>query len=102
MNAIDEIFVRGRHIGGGISCIISTQKYKQLNQNTRLLNATHISVFQSTQSIDLDAIASEHSGVKSKEEMLDLFRDQLQQRYSFITISTRDNLIKDKRFISIN
>lgn len=100
MNSIDEIFIRGRHLN--ISCIISTQKYKQLNQNTRLLNATHISVFQSTQSIDLEAIATEHSGVRSKDEMMEIFRDNLQQRYSFITISTRDNVIKDKRFITIN
>lgn len=101
LNAIDEVFIRGRHIAGGISIILSTQKYMSLNNNQRLLNATQITLFSGTQSTDLDGISKEHNSIRTREEMMEIFRNNLQKRFDFLTVYTKENIIKDKKFLSI-
>lgn len=101
LNAIDEVFIRGRHIAAGISIILSTQKYMSLNNNQRLLNATQITLFSGTQSTDLDAISKEHNSIRTKDEMMEIFRNNLQKRFDFLTVYTKENEIKDKKFLSI-
>lgn len=87
MNVIDEIFIRGRH--SHISCIISTQKYVALNQNIRKLNASAITVFSETNSSDIKQIAEDHADLMDQKELMELFKQNLKQKYSFITIDTK-------------
>ena len=103
LNMIDQIFIRGRHCN--ISCIISTQKYKSLNNNVRQLNISHLTVFNGTNKTDIEAIAEEHSNSLSKEEMINLMSDQLQNKYSFMTVSYQNdinNRFLDNKFNIIN
>lgn len=104
MNVLDECFIRGRHIGCGISLIIASQKYTALNQNMRMLNATAITVFSSTSAGDLEKIAEEWAGIYDKEQVMEVFKKYLQGRYDYITIdSKKDNTerFRDKGFLKI-
>ena len=104
MNVLDECFIRGRHIGAGISLIIASQKYTALNQNMRMLNATAISVFSSTGSGDLEKIAEEWSGIYDKEQVMGVFKKYLRGKFDYITIDNkRDNTerFRDKEFLPI-
>lgn len=103
MNVVDEIFVRGRHCQ--ISCIISTQKYTALNQNIRKLNASAITVFSETNRSDLLQVADDHAELMNPKEMMELFKQHLKEKYSFITIDTKrpyNERILDKEFHPIH
>jgi AAA+ ATPase superfamily predicted ATPase len=95
---IDELFIRGRH--ANISIIISTQVYKSINRNTRVLNCNALTIFEGTKHSDLEAIAEEHSTRYDKEKVLNLFKNNLIKKHDFITIDyTHDEvLFKDKNF----
>jgi GTPase SAR1 family protein len=104
-NVIDELFQRGRH--AGISVMISTQKYRSLNNNIRLLNVTNLTVFSSTNKVDIDAIADEHSGILDKKAMLAVMKNHLMGKYDFVTFDYNEspmNRLKDSNFkqISLN
>ena len=99
-NIIDTLACRGRH--ACCSYIISTQKYKLLNNNVRALNCTHLFVFAGTNSTDLEAIAEEHNAKYSKEQMIELFRKYLDTKYSFIVIDNVNHKILDKNFNEID
>lgn len=99
LNSIDEIMIRGRH--AHISCIVSTQKYTALNQNIRKLNASAITIFQQTNRQDLESVAKDHSDLMNPNELLELFRQHLKEKFSFITIDTKADYgerIRDKDF----
>jgi len=98
-NAIDRIFCNGRH--ANISCIISTQKYKLLNNNIRCLNCTHLFVFSGTNASDLESISQEHCVKYNKEQMMDIFRKYLDKKYSFVVIDNVNHKILDKDFNEI-
>jgi hypothetical protein len=85
LNAVDEIFIRGRH--ANISVIITTQKYKSLSNNMRVLNASNVVVFNGTNSNDMEAIANEHANTLSKDDALKLLKDNLNKPYSFVMIN---------------
>lgn len=96
-NLLDELFIRGRHLN--ISIILSCQKYRLLNQNIRVLNLTHLTMFSNTNSIDRKAIADEHSSKYKPEEILELMNKQLTSRYSYITIDYLNHDV-DERFLN--
>lgn len=98
-NIIDTLACRGRH--ACCSYIISTQKYKLLNNNVRALNCTHLFVFAGTNSTDLEAIAEEHNSKYNKEQMMELFRKNLDKKYSFIVIDNVNHKILDRNFNEI-
>lgn len=99
-NIVDSVFMRGRH--ANISVIISSQRYKWLNQNMRVNNANVLSVFYGTKQSELNAVAEEHSGVYETEQLLQLFREHLVKKYDFMTIDyTSENPYKDKNFKNI-
>jgi len=103
LNSIDEIMIRGRH--AHISCVVSTQKYTALNQNIRKLNASAITVFQETNRQDLESVAKDHADLMEPKELLELFKEHLTERFSFITIDTKAEYgerIKDKSFNAIS
>lgn len=102
-NVLDTIFVRGRH--ANVSCIVSTQKYKLLNQNMRQLNATHLTVYYGTERTDLDGVASEHAGTLDSDDLLRLLKRTLTRRYDSITIDKKadaNKRFKDKEFDTID
>jgi hypothetical protein len=99
LNAVSEIFTRGRH--AFVSAIISTQKYKSLSNVERSLNVSHLWVFEGTNATDLNAIAEEHSGTRTKEEMLEILKDNLKQKYDFVIINNRDHNIQNKNLETI-
>ena len=102
-NVVDELFQRGRH--AGISVMISTQKYKSLNNNIRLLNVTHLTAFSSTNKVDRDAIAEEHGGLLDKKKMLEVMNHFLAGRYDFLTWDYNEapaDRLKNSRFQIIN
>ena len=103
LNAVDEIFIRGRH--ANISVIISTQKYKALSNNMRVLNVSNVVIFNGTNSNDLDAIASEHANTLSKDEVERLIKDHIDKPYSFVMINykhTPEKRFQDSNFKVIN
>lgn len=97
---IDEIFMRGRH--ANVSIIISSQRYKWLNQNMRVNNLNVLTLFYGTKSSELHAVAEEHSGMYEPDQLKKMFHQFLKQKYDFITIDyTADNPFKDKNFHNI-
>lgn len=98
MNILDEAFVRGRHIAAGLSLILSTQKYRQLNQNMRISNSSHLFIYHGISKLDLDAIANEASGVLDDEQFRDLFRDNVKKKFQFLVIQLRES--PDKMFLN--
>lgn len=100
LNSLDTIFVRGRHFG--VSCLISTQKYRSLSSNVRQLNCSHVVVFEGTNMTDLQAIAEEHSGSRTKDEMLKILQDNLKEKFDFIIINNREHIIQNKQFEKIS
>ena len=99
LNALDELATRGRH--ANCSYIISSQKYKSLNNNIRCLNATNLIVFSGTASSDLEAIAEEHNSMFTKDQMMDIFRKYLDKKYSFVIIDNFRRKILDSDFEEI-
>ena len=100
MNSIDLIWTRGRH--ANISAIISSQKYKALNSNIRCLNATHLIIFSGTSAPDLESIAEEYSSKYTKDQIMEVFRLKLNQKYEFIVFDNKEGKILDKNFEEIN
>ncbi len=84
-NIIDQIFIRGRH--ANISCIISTQKYRMLNKNTRSDNASHISIFSSTSKAEINAVVEENSGMYTEDQFKDAIKANLKSKYDFVTVN---------------
>lgn len=89
-NVIDEIWMRGRHLG--ISCIVSTQKYKILNQNVRQLNLSHLIVFQGVNKTDYEHVLQEHAGQLEEHQFRKIMDSQLQKKYDFIIINYQKEL----------
>jgi len=82
---LDDIFTRGRHIGHGISVVISTQKYTFLNNNLRTLNASHITIMSGT--AELDTVAKEHAFAGfEKRELVERIQRHIRPKYSFVTL----------------
>ena len=99
-NVLDELFIRGRHLN--ISIVLCCQKYRLLNQNIRVLNLTHLTMFSNTNSIDRKAIADEHStGILTPDDVLDIMNKNLQSRYSFITFDYL-NHEPNERILDVN
>lgn len=104
MNAIDTLFIRGRHFRA--STIISTQKYTALKQNIRILNATHITLFNGIPKSNLRVIASEVAGAYEDDDILRVYNEFTREKYSYITINLKETkekyiLNKSFEFISI-
>ena len=99
MNAIDTLFIRGRHFRA--STIISTQKYTALKQNLRTLNATHITLFNGIPKGNLKIIAGEVAGAYEDEDILRIYNEYTREKYSYITINlkgTKEEYIQDRYF----
>jgi hypothetical protein len=99
MNAIDSLFIRGRHFGA--STIISTQKYTALKQNLRTLNATNITLFNGIPKSNLKVISSEVAGAYEDEYISQIYNDYTREKFSYITINlkqSKDKYIQDTRF----
>jgi hypothetical protein len=96
---IDKIFIQGRH--SGISIIISTQKYRYLNQNMRCLNCSDLVIFSGTASEDLSQISQEHSGHLDKKQLLTFLKQYLNEKYKFVLLDNRADMkdrFKDNKF----
>lgn len=92
LNILDELFVRGRHITStGLSIVISTQKYRSLNQNMRTLNSSHIVVYFGLSPLELDAVAKENSGKLSPDGFKKMFQDHVKKRFGFLVINLRNS-----------
>jgi hypothetical protein len=99
VSPIDTLMVRGRHIAKGISTIISTQKYTLLKQNIRMINATHLFLFNGLPSHQMKLISSEVSGAYDEKEFINIYNKYAGKKYTFILI----NLKEDKsRYIQDN
>lgn len=101
MNVLDEIFVRGRHIGKGISVIITTQKLRAVKQNLRFTNSTHLIVFHGLSPFDLDIVVKENSGYLSAEAFKELYNYNVDKKYRFIIIHQKGSAgryIQNDRF----
>jgi len=98
MNILDEAFVRGRHIGAGLSLILSTQKYRQLSQNMRISNSSHLFIYHGISKLDLNAIANEASGILDDEEFKTLFKDNVKKKFQFLVIQLRES--PEKMFLN--
>jgi|SRR6056297_1481708 len=98
MNVLDEAFIRGRHIGRGLSLLISTQKYRQLNQNMRTTNTSHLVIYHGISKLDLQAISQESSGILSPEQFNRMFNDVVNKKYKFLIIFLRNE--PDKMFMN--
>jgi hypothetical protein len=99
MNAIDSLFVRGRHFHA--STIISTQKWTGLKQNLRTINATNVMLFTGIPKSNLKLIASELSGSYDDDEFISIYNQYTREKYSFILVNlknTRDKYIQDREF----
>ena len=99
MNAIDTLFVRGRHIN--ISTIISTQKWSALKQNLRMINATNVLLFNGIPKSNLRLIASELAGHLEDDEFVKIYNQYTREKYSFIMINLKnsaDKYVQDKHF----
>lgn len=86
MNVLDEIFIRGRHIGKGISVIITTQKLRAVKQNLRFTNSTHLIVFHGLSPFDLDVVIKENSGYLNPDDFKNLYNKHVDKKYRFIII----------------
>ena len=98
-NIIDEIYVRGRHIGKGISVLISTQKYMFISQNIRYTNSTHLFLYFGMSSMDLDLIARENG--YEYHEILELMNKLAPEKFMFFLINqkaSREKAIQDMKF----
>lgn len=104
-NIIDEIYVRGRHIGKGISVIVSSQKYMLLSQNIRYTNSTQAVLYFGISATDLDDIARENG--YEYEELLALMNELAPDKYMFMMLNqkaSREKAIQDMkwRYVNIN
>lgn len=98
-NIIDEIYVRGRHIGKGISVLISTQKYMMISQNIRYTNSTQLFLYFGMSAMDLDLIARENGYEYS--ELLQLIDNLAPEKFMFMIINQkapREKQIQDMKF----
>ena len=96
-NIIDTLYVRGRH--ALCSVIISTQKYRLLNNNVRQLNVTYLTIFEGTNSADLEAVSAEHNGTKTPKQLLAILRSKLTSKYDTLTIDyNRQGLLLNTKF----
>lgn len=102
LSPLDTIFVRGRHITQyGLSCIISTQKYNQVKQNLRTINATQQILFHGLPTHQLNLIASEISGGYSENDFKEIYQKYTREKYSFIIVNlkeAKEKYIQDKNF----
>ena len=104
-SAIDVLFIRGRHIGKGVSTIISTQKWNMLKTNLRAVNSTHVFLFNGLPNHQKKLIAGEISGGYDEKEFIEIYEKYTNQKYSFILINLREpkeKYIQDKNFNYIN
>jgi hypothetical protein len=92
LNAIDELFIRGRHFN--CSVIISAQTYMKLNQNTRDLNLSHLTIFAGTQPKDLTNIVKEHYN----EQVNRILPTKQWKQYEFVTIDKKTGDVLDNNF----
>lgn len=96
-NIIDTLYVRGRH--ALCSIIVSTQKYKLLNNNVRQLNLSYLTIYEGTNSTDLEAVSEEHNGTKTPKSFLSRLRTQLVNQYDTVTLDyNRQGMLLDTKF----
>jgi hypothetical protein len=104
LNAIDEIFIRGRH--AGISAIVSTQKYSSLNNNVRMLNLKYLTIFHGTNQGDLESASKEHPlPGENWKDTISILKEHTEKKYSSVTYDyTADvaDRLKDSNFSPIN
>jgi hypothetical protein len=98
-NVVDEIYVRGRHIGKGLSVIVSTQKYMLMSQNIRYTNSTQLMLYFGMSSMDLDVIARENG--YEYDALLALMNNLAPDKFMFMTINQkapREKAIQDMKW----
>jgi GTPase SAR1 family protein len=86
MTIIDKLFVQGRHVGMGISTIISTQKLRALKQNLRTTNSTHLILFFGISKIDLEVVAKENSAWMTPDDFKKIYTEHCDKKYRFIIV----------------
>lgn len=98
-NVIDEVYIRGRHIGKGLSVLISTQKYMFINQNIRYTNSTHLFLYFGMSAMDLELVARENG--YEYNEFLQLMDKLAPEKFMFFVINqkaSREKQIQDMKF----
>ena len=90
MNAIDEVFMRGRHLN--ISVIIVSQSYKKLNRSMRNLNLSHLIVCRVNPS-DLSMISEEHqTDIVPQDTIKEIYSQIMKNKYQFLVVDYSDNI----------
>jgi GTPase SAR1 family protein len=96
-NIIDTLYVRGRH--ALCSVIISTQKYKLLNNNVRQANLNYLTVFEGTNITEIQAVVEEWHGRRTEKEFSSILNQHLTRKYDMVTIDqNRQGMLLDKKF----
>lgn len=98
-NIIDELYVRGRHIGRGVSVIISTQRYLMISQNVRFTNSTQLVLYNGLSPVDIQTIASE-TGYEY-DDMIELINKLIPEKFMFFVLNlkaSREKMIQDGKF----
>lgn len=98
-NVIDELYVRGRHIGRGVSVVISTQRYLMISQNIRFTNSTQLVLYNGMSPMDIQTIANE-TGYEY-EEVLALLEKLAPEKYMFFVLNlkaSREKMIQNGNF----
>jgi hypothetical protein len=98
-NVIDELYVRGRHLGKGVSIVISTQRYLMISQNIRFTNGTQLVLYNGLSPMDIATIATE-TGYEY-EELLALIEKLIPEKFMFFVLNlkaSREKMIQDGNF----
>jgi hypothetical protein len=98
-NVIDELYVRGRHLGKGVSVVISTQRYLMISQNIRFTNGTQLVLYNGLSPMDIATIAQE-TGYEY-DDLVALIEKLIPEKYMFFVLNlkgSREKMIQDGRF----
>ena len=68
---VDRLYQNGRH--ENISIVMLTQKYRMINPNQRANNTHSIIVMPTVNKTEIEAIASEHSGMYDEKDVIKFF-----------------------------
>ncbi len=88
---IEILYARGRHLG--ISCISSTQAYKEV-LNTVRFNCEHELVWKLRNGQDLDAWLQENPAIVGQGELMEIYRKATSVPYGYLWLNksaTDDN-----------
>lgn len=87
---LDTCFIKGRH--ANCSVILTSQIYRGINRNMRILNLSHLTVFNGINSTDMNAICQEHQGSLSEDEVKQIIQNNTSKKYSFITLNYKNDM----------